>query len=245
MKRLCIIRDSHVGALKLGWVRIKCEFSGIEITFFAGNGKQAQLKLEGEAIVPATAQAAQNFARFCGMSHITGSYDAFLLCGLGIQTYFAKKLALQFRTEQQPSDERRPISDECFTLAIRDQLANTFTFKLAGMLREISAAPIGLMPAPMPSAEHPDPDLKSLVNSGHDKIVAKAFALALGEAAAEAGVRVYPQPPATLVAPLCTNPVYSRAWGRESDVIDKDHGHMNAEYGVVALQTVLKDINAD
>jgi hypothetical protein len=244
MKSVCVIGTSHLASYKLGWDSIKEEFPGIALDFFGAPGSllREELEVAGGALVPKSADAAEKFVQFCGRSRITGDYDYFLLCDIGVRSGFALRLYSKWRAEVHAGAARIPVSNEVFQLALHGLLREQYITELVGNIRRISAAPIAITPAPMRGADHPDPWRKAAQENGDETSLSEMFSSAVRELASDLEVGVFLQPAATLVSPLYTNSIFTRAAGIQTDdgsedpTIDKDFGHMSGLYGAAVLR---------
>lgn len=87
--RVCIIGNSHVGALKEAWDEIGADHTSVEMTFFAARGRRLKdLVVDGNALRAGGPDAAglSQFLSFTsgGLEQIQGdAYDLFLVYGWG------------------------------------------------------------------------------------------------------------------------------------------------------------------
>ena len=51
MRKICLIGNSHLAVLKLGWPQIQAQFSSMELVFFAVAGLSLQLEIVGGKLV--------------------------------------------------------------------------------------------------------------------------------------------------------------------------------------------------
>ncbi len=79
MKRVCIIGDSHIGALQSGWRALGDEFPDIEVTSFgAPRPLFDELQVSGRRLVPASERLREYFVRTSGgEAEISGTYDRY------------------------------------------------------------------------------------------------------------------------------------------------------------------------
>ncbi len=87
---ICIIGNSHVGALKRAWVLIGKNFPSINITFFAHRGGMSNLRVSDNKLIPRDDQLLRSF-KFTsdGLDNIdTSNYNLFLIYGGGLRPYF-------------------------------------------------------------------------------------------------------------------------------------------------------------
>lgn len=91
--RICLMGDSHAGALKKGWVRIAPRFQQIEIAFFAGYTHDwTTMHVANGKLAPGTERLSQEFARSAGIHEIDAGFDAYILYGLGLAISFPLRL---------------------------------------------------------------------------------------------------------------------------------------------------------
>lgn len=242
---ICLIGDSHLGAVKLGWDAVESEFHGADLTFFVAPARMMDLVLSGGSIAPATEELRQRFKRTSrGKLAIEGDYDGYIVYGLGLIASRVMLLYENCRAESHaPAAGRQPISDECFQLAYYGLLRETRAARAVALLRKITDSPIGLVAAPMRSLSHPEADVAMIEKNGDDAGVASAFSTVARGLSTDLEVSLYLQPADTLVGPLRTNPMYSRAALIRADGnIDRsDYSHMNPAYGTVVVRQLIAE----
>ena len=90
MMRLCILGNSHVGSLKLGWGIVAHQYPNVEITFFASRQRKMEaFRVEKNSLVP------DNKALKTAIAYTSGGltvidmqhYDVCLLYGLDLNPY--------------------------------------------------------------------------------------------------------------------------------------------------------------
>lgn len=227
--KICIIGNSHVGALKRGWDRISAKHPGTELTFFAhrANG-MAALKVEGNSLVPKT-DLLKKAIRFTsgGLERITpGDYDVLLLYGLRASPNFASRN--QF------------ISAQAARQALVDLTHGRLSSKLLGMLRPLTDRIIYIGHDPLPAAsrvrsERPPADYVEGIETLNEGIYRKL------------GAEMIAQPVSTIVNGRQTHSDFARgskrlAIGDGRD--DRAHpegedGHMNDDFGEIWLEAFL------
>jgi len=99
MTRLCLMGNSHLAALKLGWDRLRDAHPDVAVTFFGsrGAGVCKGMRLEGGALVP-SAQDLVNFRWTSGgLKEIRlEDFDCFALVALGFAPRWVWRLARRF-----------------------------------------------------------------------------------------------------------------------------------------------------
>lgn len=232
--RICIIGDSHSGALRLGWDQLASNLPDFQLTFFAAGGDLLQLLEVSSHCLTVKDPLCATFMRRTsgGLSTISHDYDVYILCGLGFQLSVALLLSKKYRVECSGADGRVPISDECFQCIIEHKLRGRLSIVTLQKLRMITAAPITIVPSPLQNDKYARRYLKNLKEAEKSRIgeLAIGAARTLSE---ENGFTLVLQPQVTLATPITTNPVYGRKRsGRD--------GHMNGLFGKEMLHAVLE-----
>src|SRR5262249_13065606 len=144
VKHLCIIGDSHTAAIKRAWWAIENEYPDIKITFFSSHRRRfVNLAVEGGMLVPKDEEHRGIVMRSCKLERvITGAYALYVLCGMDYSLYYAMTLLMPYRTEDQASDNRTPISSGCYLKAMTGCLRDTVAVYVARKLRRITARPM-------------------------------------------------------------------------------------------------------
>jgi hypothetical protein len=246
MKRICVIGNSHIAAIKEGWEIIKGDFPHLDITFFgAPSGKMNGLGVFNGVLRPKHGR--EELREFLtvtsqGKSQIEGDYDAYLACGLGYSGSWIATLFKYYRTDPEPRDKRQPISAECFEHAVDGYFRKKLCMQTVQKLRRITSQPIGIIPTPFQSDHAEHPKVQFLRNGASVQRVADGFHAVSMKIAQEYRVRFFFQPEETLASPLQTKEIYSRGSVRlstnEKHEEDED-SHMNGQYGAITLRRVL------
>jgi hypothetical protein len=245
MTTICLIGDSHLASLKLGWDTMQHDCQNMELTFFGTRNQLMDgLAVSGHALVATTDLLRRKFdSTSGGKSEIAGDYDCYIVNGLGFAAYRVLKLYEQCRAESYAQDERQPISDECFHSAFYGCLRESRAVRIITCLREITTAPIGLVPMPMRSTSCPYADVEIIEQNGDEASVATAFAAIATRLSEDLNVSLFLQPENTLAAPLRTNAIFSRASLRSAadEVVRNDYTHMNGDYGRLVLRKIFSE----
>lgn len=229
--RICVIGNSHAGAIKEGWDRIAADHPGVAMQFFAAARRGMEgLRLNEGRLVAGNAQLARDMALSSGgASEIDlAGHDLFLMVGLGLRVHpLDGRLSLQVRD------------------AILQALAGSFAFRLARMIRSATAAPMIVLPAPLHAApEGSGPEAAQLAD--YDACLGR-----IGDLAAIEGLRVMAQPAETRPSGWATAPDWSRGSRRLGAVVgaagkgahpEDERIHMNAEFGALWLSMILADL---
>src|ERR1700726_4363476 len=140
--RVCVIGNSHVAALKLGWTQVRTTYPKVEITFFAHAGLFINyLKLEDSCLVPTTEDLRKAIAFTSGgQDRIRPeAFDCFLIYALTAKPAFAR--SSQF------------YSAACVKALANNLVANTASTRLLRELKEITAKRIHVGHDPLLAAQ--------------------------------------------------------------------------------------------
>ena len=243
MTRICAIGNSHLAALMLGWQGIAKEYPGVEISFFAARGDLlGDLAVHKGRLVPRSRQLRRALKKTHERPRINGIYDAYLLGGLDFSLLWVASICKNFRSEAHKRDARIPLSDRCFARLLRDKLRESLAMKTATKLREITSAPIFLIPEPFPAAGGAGVKIVAGIEAnGDDKSFASLFEQACFEAAGDLNLTLVMQPEFTRSTPLRTNCELSRGSTKLTGGLAVAHRegeslHMNESYGSIMLR---------
>jgi hypothetical protein len=235
--KVCVIGDSHVGALKLGWPRINDEFSNVAVTWFAATQTLYDgLEIAHEKLLATTHDLIEKFEVTSGGLHaIDPDYDLYLICGLKLAPQHALNVRKEYWSRHSGAIPASVFETE-FPDTIERELRKSQSARTLKMLHAISKAPIGLIAIPRPHefderAEKSTPDVVQ-----RNRMLADAFETACRRLADASGAIFLPQPAETLSRgnAMVTQPVFA---ARSSG--DPDRGHKNAAYGAIVLRDAL------
>ena len=228
MPKICVLADSHAAALKRGWPLIEDDFPGTELTFFAGTSTEwSNLRAADGKLVPTSKVLRGQFGRSAqGETEISGDFDAYLLCSIG--------LAISFALKQWVRQEQRdwPAHRE----AVARQARHTNCALVLAMLRKITAKPVLLIAAPFQPRDYclfsPAIDDDAAAKIRGD-FFAECEALAADHAAT-----FLPQPKKT----WAPNGVTTRMQFASPELPDgrEDRRHCTPRYGAIVLRAVLE-----
>jgi len=222
MASVCVIGDSHAAALKAGWNSIQGDFPDLKLDFFAAMGKyMSQVAVRDGALVPLLEDLRKRIkVTSGGLETIAGSYDYYLICSLGFQAAWAP-------------DEPDDVVLEKMRQAAPEQLA----IRMVKMLREITRAPIGVIPTPRRSSEAPAGKVKRDRMTRSMALFRAACDDVLGALHAE----LISQPAETLSEDgVSTKAEFARSPERLFFTQeDADHTHMDASFGAIVLRDAL------
>ncbi|MES2997115.1 MAG: hypothetical protein V4733_09935 [Verrucomicrobiota bacterium] len=230
--KLCIIGNSHVGALKRAWNQMEGSYSGTKIDFFAHRGDgMADLVVDGARLV-ANNRVLRDAMHFTsgGKDFIEpAAYDCILVYALGLKSYHG--LSAQ------------GVSARVKELAAGDGVRSSVSFGVMEKIRRISDKKIHLGHAPLPAAEEVTTRNKpSGYFAGVRFLNEKIFGALNSELVA--------QPRATIVNSRNTDPEFTKS-SKRLEIGDKldgklhpeyDASHMNDEFGRIWLSGFFKMI---
>ncbi len=237
MRCVCVIGDSHAAALKRAWPSVEADFPDVRLDFFAAAAHYiTSLTVRDDALVPTTEALRKRITRTSGgLETIAGSYDCYLLCGLDLRLGKVAEMKKLRGMDARPSstDPGEDIPSEELGLGVRATIA----MRTLQMLRQITDAPVGIIPTPLPASDHPS---RPTPHQGARRLQ-DVFLTACAKVALEVQAQFIPQPSETLSdTGLSTRAEYARSPERlffQQDV--DDYSHMNAEYGAIVLRNAL------
>lgn len=242
---ICVIGNSHIAAIMLGWKQIEAEHPGITFTFFGAPGTlMEELRAEGRRLVPKTAELRDFLARTTSKPEISGDYECYVVCGLDFKIGVLRPLLARYRGESQTIDARTPLSDECFVQSLCGSLSACPAVKIIDRVKGITAAPVVLVPQALHAESAPFKWLSKAEADGEDSTIANYFWRACRKIGADLGVSVVLQPEYTKASPLRTKSAYSEGSIRlGSDAVHRKNEpfHMNSAYGVAIIRELLEN----
>jgi len=251
VKRACIIGNSHLACLKLGWENARSRHAGIDFSFFGSPGLGFQdMELAGAALVPTNSGLAADMQWTAGHKEIAlDHYDAFVLVALQFAPTRVSQVARQFSYVDACLDPRkRLVSRACFEQAISDGLQSSIAISLSKTIRSASGRPVFLLPQPHVSAAWREtPAFRGGFHESPDgcwPLLASVWKDCASRIAREAGAVVLFQPQETIEDSFFTRDIYSRdsvmlAEGYSRRHPDDDFVHMNAAYGELLVEALI------
>lgn len=150
--KLCIVGNSHIGALKRGWV----EESGIEATFFgAGGNLLRRLTLENASLVLNDEVGHASFVHTSGgIGRITpAEYDAFLVVGAGLGLVSMTRNLRNFRLFGWGAREGTVLASRALLEALAiERMLSSNAVRTARLLRSVANKPILILAEPRPNS---------------------------------------------------------------------------------------------
>jgi hypothetical protein len=246
MTAICVIGDSHVAALKQGWDNVQGEFHDVRLSFLAApGGRLKNLAVVNGKLAPASDELRRALLNNAGgISEIGGGYDGYIVCGLKFGVSYVAQIQQRYRLAPAANDDRHPLSEDCLLRAAAGSLHTSVAAQTVMKLRQITDAPIGLLPIPMRNEEEPIFKWPWIRQNAEEKTVAAVFAIACDRLEKDLNIQIFQQPAATLSSPLSTKSSYAQGATRLSgkligELRGDDYRHMNASYGALCLRRIL------
>ncbi|MBY5927083.1 MULTISPECIES: hypothetical protein [unclassified Halomonas] len=234
-RKVCIIGNSHAGALKRAWDLVPEWHSANELTFFAAraNGMR-HLHLKGHTLIPRSRMLKESI-RFTsgGLDSINVSdYDTFLIYGLQMEAFFIEPGSF--------------FSAAVIRQSLLDSVDSTLSFNILKMIRSVTDKSIYIGHSPlltMNSDEdwtYSSEDYLSGVRLMNDEVLSSYCATLIA------------QPSATIVNGIFTKSEFLKGSKRLSvgdnrdDQVHPDHDdrHMNDTFGREWLSHFFEQVSA-
>lgn len=225
-RRLCVLGNSHVAALKHGWARLQPGHPDLTLDFFAApRDRMSGLHLRGGSLVPAEESLAKDLAYTSGgMSEVDiDRYDGFLVYALGFRLpMLARQLS------------RAVVIDVC-----GDRFDGSLCGRVASLIRQRSGRPVYVGCIPLRGEPQ---DAKAVAAS----ITPSRAAECVAEALEARTLHFLQQPDASIGPAWNTLAEYSK--GAMALMADRPHAdgdtlHMNGLYGEKVLQSLLAKLS--
>jgi hypothetical protein len=250
--KICVMGNSHLACLKLGWQRASARHADVELTFFGTPGLGFQgMKLLGGRLVPASAEVAADMRWTSGSAEIAlERFDVFVLVALQFAPTRVSQVARHFSYVDERLDPRkRLVSRACIEQAVLDGLQSSIAISLARAIGSSTSRPVILLPQPHVSAAWRATEAFQSgfrdAPAGCWPLLAALWRDCASRTARDAGADVLFQPRETVEDSFFTQHRYCRdsvmlAEGYSRRHPDDDFVHMNAEYGEILIETLLR-----
>lgn len=253
MKRVCVLGNSHLAAVKLGWDQRAAARPDLHCDFFgAPKNGLAEVVFEDGFIIPQTEEVRGAFAMTSsGQEKVRlDAYDSFVTVGLGFSmATLIRRVYRDYRSDGHNNldGDITLVGEATFRQSCTTMLARSTAMWLAGHLGSAGVARILIVPQPLPSEEILEADdavmdaplWQAAVREGDDASLDQTMNEAM-QALAAPGLGFLPQPPATRAGRLFTRRDYAigsvrLAAGFEAVHAKNDVGHMNGAYGAAVI----------
>ncbi|MCD2181236.1 hypothetical protein [Rhizobium sp. GN54] len=252
-RAICVIGNSHIGALKLGWERLKGNYDH-QLSFLGVPGAHFRKLAVQDGKVVATTQISQRyFSKTMDTEAIAlESYDAIIVVAAGLGLLKTMELTDRWRPYWLLDDgalgasaEFDLVSTKVFEELVAAKVRKSFAHKFVSRISQQGAAAVLYMPTPLPSSDaklrtqYTNPVLGLLTGAKGRELASVYFDAVEKVMRSE---RVMRPPAHILVDGAMTDSRYSRGSVRldsESDHPEHDLQHMNADYGALILEAAL------
>ncbi|HTT97361.1 MAG TPA: hypothetical protein VMF58_04890 [Rhizomicrobium sp.] len=229
-----------MAALKAGWPTISPEYPDVEMTFFAGSAQAMEsLELDGNALVATTDALRKRLkTTSSGLASIANDYDAYVICGLGLNGQAAGQVHRILRAGKKGSELSPDYQNKELPAALAEAVGRVKAIRILDMLRRITDAKILLIAQPLRAES--DVPAENAPSRGMRWILS-VFHSACEQLAKAHNATFMPQPLETLSdASVATKAKFLPSQARLSpDESREDRAHMNGEYGAIVLRHAL------
>jgi len=249
IRRLCIVGDSHVGAVKLGWDLISDENRSWEVDFFGAVGDSiGSLLIKGGELSPSVQSVRDSFALTSkGQNSIrTRNYDAFVIVSAGLgATVLTRRICATHSLASCYEPGSSPISRACLRDTVFNAIDSGAAMATARKLRSMTTAPVALLPTPLPSIEVLEADAdKAIVfrASGMLAEIKHLYELSATRLEVNEGFAFISQPAETLDTPCYTRREFAAGGVNLTGRAKRDGDnfcHMNSNYGAIVMGLLL------
>lgn len=131
MTKMCVIGNSHVAALKLGWEAIKNDVPDVEVTFFGAHRDSFdELVSHGRKLVPQSDNVRKSMA-FTSGGHreiVIDDYDVFVVHGLLLSfqrlvNFFLLREGRHVRSSEPLARDVKAVLDKCVCIKLAERIA--------------------------------------------------------------------------------------------------------------------------
>ncbi|WBU63538.1 hypothetical protein [Paracoccus aerodenitrificans] len=243
--RLCLIGNSHLAAMKLGWDKLVEEndplINGHSITCYgAPRDMLRHVEVRDGCLVPTSPKVRKQFTMLSGQERLDpNDYDVFLLVGLGASFKRVLRLYNGCRWPGVGKQPHMPLvsSDFARSLLIEGYLGTRLS-DMGQKLMSVTNKPVFALHEPLwsprtsPCPGDHDFGWLNAVASGDGTALAALFRDSLAAAIAP-WVCLLPQPDSTIEEHIMTRPEFNR--DADKDISGsgggKDAAHMNRDFG--------------
>ncbi len=244
MTKVCVIGNSHVAALKLGWPEIQAQFPRVELTCFASAGLSVAYEVSDGKLVCPDPRIKQRLAYTSQTDgDIRPVYDVYILCGLALSSMKAFRAYIAKRVELKAAGTPIGTTVEDYAAAMAPALRDTIAIDVAAKLRTLTQAPIFVIATPLPAYERHVELWGRIKENFQESTVAQAYDLACTRVAAEHDAVFLPQPvEVTDESGLTTRNQFYLLKPEQVAEEKSLHTHMNPAFGAVVLRDALEKI---
>jgi hypothetical protein len=258
--RLCVIGNSHVAALKLGWDRLIAEgipgWDDVTPVFFgAPSDGMRHVALQDGALVPTRQKITGHFRQLSGGYDRIDlqAFDAFVLVGLNVSSKRILRFYKGHAWVGLNGTTGKALLHPAFAAAfLTERYGTTQLVEHARKIAEVSGRPVLALAEPH-WAEWARAAPEGTADYGWDKAITAGDGAALGAlfeqavAAALAPHAVFvPQPAQTIADGVTTRAAFNKEASRliSGEGGGTDASHMNAEFGLALWQAMAPALTA-
>ncbi len=243
-RKICVLGNSHIAALKGGWADGGAHDKFTPEFFGALSKGMASLAFIDGKIIPQDAEAAEFFCNISGKENGAdpNEYDAFLLCGMGMNLSPIFNNYGGFATpDTHHSIPDHFVSDTCLQDLLWDHIDNSMMMHCARLVRRITDAPVYLVwqaffAENLFDIEWRAAQIGPILENNDQEYVVNQMRLVSDRLSTE-GFQILHQPLETIAQGIMTKSEFSRGSVLFREGLDKPHRendvfHMNSQYGV-------------
>jgi hypothetical protein len=235
VKRICVIGDSSVAALKVAWDAIGAEMPDVALTFFAAPGKTiAGLVVDGGTLAAGSDVLREHLiAKSGGADRIDpAGFDAYVLSGMALNAFPIARVRADFPGQDMTAG--------VVVAAASARVADTIHGQTVQKLRACTKSPFVMLPRPFRVIDPQKDFWKKLARTNNGSHIGQLFESGCARFAAQRNGRFVPQPRETVgKTGVDTRPRFARGVARFFDGAGDDLTHMNGDYGAVVLRAAL------
>src|ERR1700722_6503131 len=119
MPTICLIGNSHVANLKLGWPDVEPDFPDYSLVFFASDGLSMDVEIsDGKPVAPNSHIRARMAMTSKTDGDIEPIYDAYVVCGLGLSSMRAIRTVSGTMAARKEAGLKTPATVEDMALGM-------------------------------------------------------------------------------------------------------------------------------
>jgi hypothetical protein len=252
--RVCLVGNSHLAAIKLGWDAVKLDYRDIACNFFgAPRNALRGLALDGDVLIPTNEALARKLKIVSGGPTTLRPSDYDVICCIGLRFSFYHWLrslpAVHSLSIGALCEGSALVSDSFLRHVARYWLEHSTAVLLMRMMRSVCTVPLFLLSTPLADeALLDDLGARPMAKEQMYAPLAGLYAVFQAEAqrcAIAEGFHLIPQPSTTIAPPCFSLPEFRRKFVPSKDEFQDDKSlHMNQAYGVEAWVEIAKAVRA-
>ena len=251
--RICFIGDSHIAALRQALNDPRSAVYKDRITMFGsrGTGLKSSIIRDGELI--SDDEAVRGNLLFTGGSESIAidAFDVFCIVGSQVKLDLMERTLEDCAPASMPLPGRAPISSGLMDKLFAERLKMTLAYHLATLLHT-TGKPVYLIGNPRHAEEILNHEqgvfYRTLIEAGVEQEYLRQFTNAL-TALFGPLAKIIPQPASLLATPMFTRQEFTKGSvllaRKLKEHPETDFAHMNADYGVAVLTTIMDIIDGD